>query len=450
MHDSSSQSQANNNVLADRQLEFVLNSTKKINLAHGSVRCGKTMGSLFRFLQACFECPDSQIWMIGHTSSTIYDNAIRLILEPRPYGEPDPLAIFRPFCSWRKGERELLFRDKTISTVGAKDSGAIGAIQGKTMSIAYCDEMTLYPDSIIDMISTRLSNPHSILFATMNPSSPSHKLKGWIDKARAGDPDYYELKFTLEDNPFVDDDYKLRLKNSLSGVFYKRNYLGEWCLAEGAIFDFFDRSLYVVQRPPRSADYWIVGIDYGTNNAFAAVLIGVSTGQYQQEKPMMWVEKEYYWDYRKTNFQKTSSEFAKDIKEWIAPYYVKSIYIDPSAANFRLDLQRLGMHPVGADNDVENGIQKLTSDMKSGKLFVCSECTNLIREIEGYVWDPKSAEKGWDEPLKKDDHSVDALRYAVYTHKVPTFDYEVYKKKAEEQRKWRDGGFKPLTEYGFR
>jgi PBSX family phage terminase large subunit len=359
----------------------------------------------------------------------------------------------------------LLYKDKTISTVGAKDSGAIGAIQGKTMSLAYCDEMTLYPDSIIDMISTRLSNPHSMLIATMNPSSPSHKLKGWIDKAAAGDKDYYALKFTLDDNPFVDDAFKMRLKNSLSGVFYKRNFLGEWCLAEGAIFDFFDRGIYVVARPPRAADYWIVGIDYGTNNAFAAVLIGVSTGYYGQNGKMWWVEKEYYWDSKKTERQKTSHEFALDIKDFIEPYAVRSIYVDPSACNFKLDLQRLGLHPVNSDNDVENGILKMTSEMKSGRLFICSECVNLIREIESYVWDEKSAAKGFDEPLKKDDHAVDALRYAVNTHKIPTtVDAEQYNKMLFRQRsgshplseanyqqnQQQMNGYKPASDYGFK
>ena len=141
--------------------------------------------------------------------------------------------------------------------------------------------------------------------------------------------------------------------------------------------------------PPRAADYWICGIDYGTNNAFAAILVGVNCGKYTQDKPMMWAEKEYYWDAKKTGRQKTSSEFAAEIKAWLEPYSVKSIYIDPSAANFRLDLQRLGLHPVNADNDVSNGINKMTSDMKAGKLFVCVDCPNLIREIESYVWDRK-------------------------------------------------------------
>ena len=437
--------------LAPKQLKFILESTKKINLAHGSVRSGKTVANTFRVMQAANDCPDSQIWFVGHTSSTIFDNVIRLIIEPKPKGTPDPLAIYRPFCRWMEGKRELSFVDsqgrlKNISTAGARDSGALGVFQGKTMSLVYCDEMTLYPPVIIDMISTRISNPHSMLFATMNPSYPTHILKQWIDKAREGDPNYYEMQFKLEDNPYVDEDYKLRIKNSLSGVFYKRNYLGEWTLAEGAIFDFFDRSLHVVNRPPRAADYWVVGVDYGTNNAFAAVLVGVCCGKYTQEKPMMWVEKEYYWDYKKKGYQKSSSEFAHDLKAWMEPYSVKSVYLDPSAANFRLDLQRLGIHPVNADNDVNEGIIKMISLIKDGQLFICSECSNLIKEMEAYVWHPKCIEKGEDEPLKMNDHAVDALRYAVNTHKPAKFDHEGGRTLGfKDNERW-----KPGSNYGFR
>jgi PBSX family phage terminase large subunit len=445
-------------LLAPKQSKFVLESTKKWNLTHGPVSCGKTVGTLFRFMHAVDCCPDSQIWMIGHTSSTIYDNAIRLIVEQPGPGVSDPLGFYRPRCRWKIGDRELWYVDsrgglKRISTVGAKDSSAIGAVQGKTMSLLYCDEMTLFPDNIIDMLDTRLRNPHSMGIATMNPSYPTHKLKQWIDKARDGDSNYYELAFTLDDNPFVSQEYKDRIKNSLSGVFYKRNYLGEWCLAEGSIFDFFERNIHVVKKPPRAADYWIVGVDYGTSNAFCAILLGVSSGKYTQDMPMMWAEKEYYWDYKKKGSQKTSAEFADDLKVWLEPYSIRAIYIDPSAANFRLDLQRRGIHPVNAENDVNEGIIRMMSllkgDVKSGQLLICSECTNLIREIENYVWHPKCIEKGEDEPYKMNDHAVDALRYAVNTHKPPRFDHLDYKKKVEEERMKRENWRHP-NDFGFR
>lgn len=390
--------------LSNKQLEFTINSSKKWNIAHGPVSSGKTIGTAFRFMQAVHECPDSQIWAIGHTSSTIYDNVIRLILEPQAEGRPDPLAIFRPFCSWKKGERELLFRDKVISTVGAKDSGAIGAIQGKTFSLALCDEATLYPENILDMIDTRLRNPHSMGFLTCNPSHPGHRIKQWINQAEANNPYYYSLQFMLDDNPYLGQDYKDRIKNSLSGVFYKRNYLGLWCLAEGAIFDFFDRDIYVWKRPQRCAEYWIAGIDDGTSNNFACVLLGVNSGKEDQSKPMLWVEKEFVWSCKDRGKALTIAEKVHYVKQFLENYYVKSIYIDPAAAALKLEFKRNGMAVVDADNDVRNGIERMCSEMQQGKLFVCAECKYTLREIESYVWDPKASEKGEDKPYKKDDH----------------------------------------------
>lgn len=407
------------NLLAPRQYEFILHSTKKINIAHGSVRSGKTVATLYRFMQAVNSCPDSQIWMVGHSSSTIYHNAVRLLMEAK---QPEnPLSIFNPFLTWHPGKAELKFRNKTISTVGAKDEGAIGAIQGKTFSLAYCDEITLYPESIIDMIHTRLSNPHSMMFASCNPSFPTHKVKQWIDKAEEGDPLYYQLQFTLDHNPYLQEEYKRMVRESLSGLFYKRNYLGMWCLAEGAIFDFFDRKTHVVKRPPRAAEYFIAGIDYGVSNNFACVLVGINSGHRDQTGVCRWIEKEYVWDSKKQGRQKTNAEYANDVQEFLEPYGPRAVYIDPSAASFKVELRKRGISCVDADNDVLNGITFMTSQMAEGNLFVCQGCTNLIDEIEQYVWDRKKAEKGEDAPLKQNDHATDAMRYAIYTHKITKY-----------------------------
>lgn len=398
-----------------KQLEFIVNSTAKWNLAHGSVRSGKTVGTLFRFMQAVDQCPDSEIAMIGHTATTIYQNAVRLVMES------PQLQIFRPFCTWYSSNRILKFKDKTIATIGAINEGAVGLIQGRTLSLAYCDEATLYPTSMIDMIDTRLSKPHSKGFASMNPSHPKHKLKEWIDKAESGNPNYYSLHFTLDDNPYVDEEYKERIRNSLSGLFYKRNYLGIWCLAEGAIFDFFDRNVHVLRKPPRSAEYFIAGIDYGTINSFACTVIGINSGHTTQSGVCRWIEKEYYWDSKKQGRQKTNAEYAADLEKFLEPYGVRSIYIDPSAAAFKVELRKKGLPVIDADNDVINGITFLTSEMNQGNLYVLQDCANTIREIESYVWDSKAAEKGDDEPLKKDDHAIDSARYAIYTHKVTKY-----------------------------
>jgi len=404
-------------ILSDKQLEFIRDSTAKWNLAHGSVRCGKTVGTVYRFIELINDCPDSKIYIVGHTFDTAYRNVVRLIMESEEF------SIFRKFFTW--SGKKLYFKDKIVTVLGAKDEGAVGNFQGDTHSLTYCDEITLYPESIIDMIDTRLSQPWSKGIATMNPSHPEHKVKKWIEESEKGNPDYYSLHFTLEDNPFVDQSYKDRLKNSLSGVFYKRNYLGLWCLAEGAIFDFFDRKVYVTDKIRRPTEYFIAGIDYGASNPFGCVLLGVDTGITSQSGKCLWVEDEYFWDHKAKERTKTNSELADDVQAFLEPYGVRHLYIDPSAASFKAELRKRGIATIDANNDVLDGITTLASELKKGNLFIKPNCKNLIRELEGYVWDNKAAEKGEDKPVKKNDHLIDALRYVIHTHKVA--EYQPYK-----------------------
>jgi hypothetical protein len=54
--------------------------------------------------------------------------------------------------------------------------------------------------------------------------------------------------------------------------------------------------------------------------------------------------------------------------------------------------------------------------ISSGTVKILDTCPRLIQSIQSYVWDAKSITRGEDKPLKQDDHLVDALRYAIFTH----------------------------------
>ena len=397
-----------------KQREFILNAKKKYNLAHGAVRSGKTVATLYRFMQEAIICPGNSIFIIGYSLSTIYRNVVSLLFDSEELKN-----LFAPLCTWSKADSTLLFGSKKIKCLGAGDEGALGIIQGLTIDLCYCDEMTLYPINVIDMIDTRLSRDHSKIFASMNPKQPDHKIKQWIDKSAESNPLYYSLHFVIDDNIFLPAAYKDNLRNNLTGLFYKRNYLGLWCMAEGAVYDFFDRKIHVSPYPLSGNEYYIAGIDYGTSLVFACVLIAVSTGRSTQTGKKMRVEKEYYWNVKETNRQKTNADYVRDMQTFLGEYAPRGIYIDPSAAAFKLEMQRAGFHVIDANNEVLDGIQTVASLMSEGVLSIKDNCRNLIREIEAYVWDEKRAEKGEDAPLKKDDHACDALRYAVFTHKVP-------------------------------
>jgi hypothetical protein len=56
--------------------------------------------------------------------------------------------------------------------------------------------------------------------------------------------------------------------------------------------------------------------------------------------------------------------------------------------------------------------------MKTGKIKVYSGIKEWQNEVKGYVWDEKAGEKGDEQPLKINDHYMDATRYFVYTKEI--------------------------------
>ena len=187
-------------ILSPKQKEFIANSTAKINIAHGAVRSGKTHASLLRFIELAINCPDNDIIMIGNSFSAIEANAVRPISD----------TLVQGFCTWQRGNQLLLMGTKRIRVLGAHDESAVRAIQGNTHSLAYVDEMTTIPFNFMDMLTTRLSKPHSMMVGTCNPDSPVHPVKTrFID---CEDHSYaYSLHFDIDDNPALD----IRTKNDL-------------------------------------------------------------------------------------------------------------------------------------------------------------------------------------------------------------------------------------------
>ena len=296
---------------------------------------------------------------------------------------------------------------RNIYFVGAHDESAVRTIQGATLSLAYVDEATCIPAPFWRMLIGRLSVPGAQLLGTANPEGPAHWLKKeFID--RAADLDLKYWNFTLDDNPSLDEKYKASIKASYTGMWYKRYILGEWAAAHGLVYDSFDYT-NIYEQLPHQPNYTVVGIDYGTTNATAAVMVSITPTIW----PQIRVEAEYYYDSAKKGRSKDDAELANDIKAFIGYRDVRCIYVDPAAASFKLALRSKDLPVVDAINDVLLGI-KHTSKFIGGKNLVIQKgCTTLIEHMQSYAWDPKAADRGEDKPLKVNDHILDALRYAI-------------------------------------
>jgi len=387
--------------LSDKQIKSYRESDARINIFEGPVRAGKSFIGLLRWLDFCKNGPKGPLIICGRTDKTIKRNIIS------PLQDMVGSAV-----QYSIGKGEVNLYNRTMYVVGANDDRAEAKIRGSEFAGALIDEASLLPENFFKMLLSRLSIPDSKLFCSTNPDSPYHWLKtDFID--RQHELDLKVFSYNIRDNPTLNEKYISDLSAEYQGLWYKRYISGEWVQADGAVYDFFDEETHIIQMPYSSANYYIVGIDYGTTNPCAFTLIGYNPSSY----PNMWLEKEYYFDSKKELRQKSDYDYAIDMIEFIRGYNVKKIYIDPSAASFKQELRRNGLYNVvDAANDVVPGIRFVSQLLSNGTLKICSNCTETIKEFSNYLWDSKASDRGEDKPLKKFDHAMDSLRYSLFTH----------------------------------
>lgn len=413
-------------LFSKKQLQAFQQSNSRINILEGAVRSGKSFILLMRWIDYIINGAPGDLVICGRTDRTIKRNIINPLIE---------LVGSSLHYSMAKGEVTLYGR--TIYVVGANDDRAEGKIRGATFAGALIDEATLLPENFFKMLLSRLSISDAKLFASTNPDSPYHWIKtDFID--REDELDIKVIKFNIRDNPSLSEDYIKNLTNEYQGLWKKRYIEGDWVLAEGAVYEFFDEDYHVIEYSKGVADYYIVGIDYGTTNPCAFSLIGFSKSSY----PNMWLEKEYYFSSKETLRQKSDYEYVKDLMKFIAGYNIKQIYIDPSAASLKQEMMRNDVENVmDAENEVLPGIRYVGQLITNGTFKVCSNCVETIKEFSNYLWDSKASLRGEDKPIKQSDHLLDSIRYALYTHffKMP-LGYGMEEKEAEELERmyqWR-------------
>jgi PBSX family phage terminase large subunit len=311
---------------------------------------------------------------------------------------------------------------------GGKDESSKDVIQGVTLAGVFCDEAALMPESFVNQITSRCSVAGSKLWLDCNPGGPAHWFKTeWIDKADTRRLCY--LHFTMDDNLSLAEEIKESYRRMYTGVFYRRFIAGEWAVAEGVIYDMFDYGKHVITSETligsdgkslvdSRADKYI-SVDYGTQNAMVFLLWN------RLKDGTAVCTKEYYWSGRTEGRQKTDSEYADDLEAWLPheadslgnmrPVEICGVIIDPSAASFIAELKRRGIPVQGANNAVLDGIRLTSTLLNLGRIRVSAECIHTIDEFGMYAWDEKAVRRGEDVPIKENDHTMDAVRYYVYT-----------------------------------
>jgi hypothetical protein len=303
----------------------------------------------------------------------------------------------------RSNEQEYRYPNGSVIAVDGLDRPT--KVMSAEYDLIFVQEATEVSEYDWEMLSTRLRNgimPYQQLIGDCNPDAPSHWLKRRADAGKTTMRASHH-----EDNPMLFDqdrkewtqkgkEYIVRLEQ-LSGVRYQRLRLGLWVQAEGIVYESFNRAVHIVVC-------------------------------------QFWAEDECGRLYRYREIYKTKrlvEDHARHILELAKDEPRPAAIICDTDAEDRATLERhLKMQTVPAFKSVSPGIQAVESRLRlqaDGKprLFLLRdslvERDELLQEnkkpcsteeeIESYVWDTAAERPRGEQPVKKDDHGVDALRY---------------------------------------
>ena len=393
----------------------------KLALWYGAVSSGKTVISLWAFLLAVRMAPKTGIIVVvGRTLQTVYQNVFVLFQNTAIFG-----SVISSQIHYTPGASSARILGREVMVIGASNTESVGRIQGSTVALAYVDEAALLPEVFWNMLVSRLRVDGARLLATMNPASRNHWIrKNWIVPGAA--KNLISFHFTMKDNPNLPADYIADMARSFSGVFYDRMIKGEWTNAEGAVYPMWDPARHVIPWAdmPRMRDVMGIGMDYGTTNTTAALMLGVS----DEPKPRLILMDEWRYNPKDHNdLRLTDAELSKRFRAWLpedhTPYPLtiqpRFLMLDPAAASMHMqmqqDLRGTGLSPWPATNEVLPGIQTIANLLDGDRMVVTDRCTGWNEEVTEYRWSSKATDKGEDEVVKEDDHSLDAGRYISHS-----------------------------------
>ena len=334
------------------------------------------------------------------------------------------------------------YKNGSRIVVGGMDKSM--KIMSSEYDLVYVQEATELTEEDWEAITTRLRNgkvPYQQIIADANPDVPTHWLKMRCDTGKT-----HYIRSRHEDNPIlfeqnpdgttgglteVGKNYIAKL-DALTGVRYQRLRKGIWCAAEGLVYEEFDPNIHVHKRiaePPVSWTRYVT-VDFGYTNPMVVQFWAVD------EDGRLWLYRELYATKTTVEDMAPKIKEAMNLKKAPRP---RMIICDHDAEGRAVLEKHLGMSTKAAKKSVEDGIQAVKMRMRvsdaDGKprIFLCQDAvikkdqdlldrkkpTSTLEEVVGYIWDRGTTKAQLDgkppkeQPVKEDDHGMDAMRYMV-------------------------------------
>ncbi len=285
---------------------------------------------------------------------------------------------------------------------------AIETLRGQFFHLIVLDEVAMFRNFLIqwqEVIRPTLTDTRGEALFISTPKGFNHFYDLFNEEAE--DPDFKSFHYTTYDNPFIPADEIDKAKKEVTEDRFAQEYLADFRKTEGLVYKEFSRDRHIYKKDEVARVTKVFGgVDFGFKSPAAVYTIK------KDEERRYWISEEWY------ETERTDAQIA----DYVAALAWNECYPDPESASGIEELRRRGVNVrdvIKNKDSIRNGINAVRELFKSNRLFIHESCKNLIWEIESYCYPDRKANHNEEEnPIKENDHAMDAIRYALMMESV--------------------------------
>jgi hypothetical protein len=382
-------------VLHKAQKEIV-NDTHRFRVVNCGRRFGKTTLAAVEMTGKAHSKKDQVVSYIATTFQQARDiswNMLRKIAQP-----------ITQKVNESRLELTVASQDGGLSLISLRGWESIETMRGMRNDFVIPDEVASYRGFLTgwhEVIRPTLTDTRGSALFLSTPKGFNHFYDLYNQESR--DQDYKSFHFTSYDNPFIPREELEKAKLELTEDRFAQEYLADFRKTEGLVYKDFDRIKHVYREGSKVIQpiAFFAGVDFGYHNPCGVPFIS------KDKDNIFYVTREWYKDH------KTDEEIA----EFVSAQNFNYVYPDPEAPAAIEAMKRKGVNVrevTKSKDSIKSGISVVSELLKQGRLFIHESCENLIWEFETYAYPDKKDMRNNDEnPIKENDHLLDALRYAL-------------------------------------